>query len=94
MASPGEGPNIAALAAAAAEPMPETPYVSFDSQGVVLIYGRDERAIEAAKLLENRLDVTVLLTRPGEVSPPRPLRISPSSRARSAPPRAISAPSS
>jgi len=71
MASPGESPTIAALTAAAAEPMPETPYVTFDSQGVVLIYGRDERAIEAGKLLENRLDVTVLLTRPGDINPPR-----------------------
>jgi ferredoxin len=51
--------------------MPATPYVTLNSEGVVLIYGRDERAIEAAKLLENRLDVTVLLSRPGDVSPPR-----------------------
>jgi ferredoxin len=64
-------PNIAALLAAAAEPMPATPFVTLDSEGVVLVYGRDERAIEAGKLLANRLDVTVLLTRPGEVSPPR-----------------------
>ncbi|MFL5043091.1 MAG: 4Fe-4S binding protein [Xanthobacteraceae bacterium] len=65
------GPKMAALLAAAAEPMPETAFVSFTSEGVVLIYGRDEQAIEAARLLETRLDVTVLLTSPGDVTPPR-----------------------
>jgi ferredoxin len=64
------GAKIAALLAAAAEPMPESALVSLDSEGVVLVYGRDEQAIEAGKLLENRLDVTVLLTRPGDVAPP------------------------
>lgn len=65
------GPKIAALIAAAAEPMPETPLVSLTSEGVVLVYGRDEQAIEAAKLLQDRLDVTVLLTKPDEIAPPR-----------------------
>jgi ferredoxin len=65
------GPKIAALIAAAAEPMPPTPVVSLESDGVVLIYGRDERAIEAAGMLKDRLDVTVLLTRPGDIAPPR-----------------------
>jgi ferredoxin len=64
------GPKIAALLAAAAEPMPESALVSLASEGVVLVYGRDEQAIEAGKLLENRLDVTVLLTRPRDVAPP------------------------
>jgi ferredoxin len=65
------GPKVAALIAAAAEPMPPTPLVSLESEGVILIYGRDERALEAAGLLKDRLDVTVLLTRPGDVAPPR-----------------------
>src|SRR3982751_2217102 len=65
------GPKMAALLAAAADPMPETAFVSLTSEGVVLIYGRDEQAIEAARLLETRLDVTVLLTSPGDVTPPR-----------------------
>jgi ferredoxin len=65
------GPKIAALIAAAAEPMPATPFVSLESEGVILIYGRDERAIEAASLLKDRLDVTVLLTKPGDIAPPR-----------------------
>ena len=65
------GPKMAALAAAAAEPMPDIPFVQLESAGVVLVYGRDERAIEAAGLLKQHLDVTVLLTRPDQITPPR-----------------------
>jgi ferredoxin len=65
------GPKMAALAAAAAEPMPDIPYVQLESAGVLLVYGRDERAIETANLLKDHLDVTVLLTQPGQVPPPR-----------------------
>ena len=57
------GPKMAALIAAAAEPAPDFPFVSLNSEGVTLIYGSDERAIEAAKLLEEHLDVTVLINR-------------------------------
>jgi ferredoxin len=65
------GPKIAALIAASAEPTPNIPFVSFDSDGVILIYGRDEAAIEAAALLKDHLDVTVLI-RPGAgIAPPR-----------------------
>ncbi len=38
---------MAALLAAAAEPMPTPSSVSFESRGVALVYGRDEVAIEA-----------------------------------------------
>jgi ferredoxin len=65
------GPKMAALIAAAAEPLPPTPFVTLESEGVVLVYGRDAQAIEAAKLLEAHLDVTVLLTRPADVMPAR-----------------------
>lgn len=65
------GPKMAALLAAAAEPLPEIAFVSLSSEGVVLVYGRDERAIEAAKLLQDHLDVTVLITRPDGLAPPR-----------------------
>ena len=65
------GPKVAALAAAAAEPMPGIPFVQLESAGVVLVYGRDERAIEAAGLLKEHLDVTVLLTRPEQITPRR-----------------------
>ncbi len=65
------GPKMAALLAAAAEPMPTPSSVSFESRGVALVYGRDEVAIEAGQRLSDHLDVTVLLSRPGEVAPPR-----------------------
>jgi hypothetical protein len=55
------GPKAAALLAAAAEPMAQVPLVALKSEGVVLIYGSDERAIEAGHLLEEELDVTVLI---------------------------------
>ena len=51
-------PKIAALIAASAEPAPEVPYVNLNSEGVTLIYGKDERALEAANLLKDHLDVT------------------------------------
>src|SRR5262249_35548447 len=70
-AAPAAGPRTPPLTAAAAEPMPATPFVSLESEGVILIYGRDEKAIETAGLLKDRLDVTVLLTKPGDVTPPR-----------------------
>src|SRR5688572_21399390 len=55
------GPKMAALIAAASEPLPETAFVTLESEGVILIYGRDERATEAATLLKDALDVTVLI---------------------------------
>ena len=58
------GPKMAALLAAAAEPAPEIPFVSLASDGVILIYGRDEAAVEAGKLLADHLDVTVMITNP------------------------------
>jgi ferredoxin len=67
----GAGPKMAALLAAAAEPMPSVPVVNLESEGVILIYGRDERAVEAGNLLKEHLDVTVLIKPPAAVSPPR-----------------------
>ena len=64
-------PKMAALIAAAAEPAPDYPFVSYSSEGVILVYGRDERAIEAASLLKDHLDVTVLIKPPADVAPPR-----------------------
>src|SRR5262245_2582929 len=65
------GAKMAALIAAAAEGVPEIPFINLDSNGVVLIYGRDEQAIEAANLVKNHLDVTVLIVPPANVIPPR-----------------------
>jgi ferredoxin len=64
------GPKMAALLAAAAEPAPEIPFVTLSSDGVILIYGRDEAAIEAGKLLADHLDVTVMITNPSGMTPP------------------------
>jgi ferredoxin len=63
------GPKMAALLAAAAEPLPAVPIVNLASEGVTLIYGRDQRAIEAAELLKDHLDVTVLIRDPTAVAP-------------------------
>jgi ferredoxin len=65
------GPKMAALLAAAAEPMPDTPRIELESGGVLLIYGRDEQAVEAGNLLKAHLDVTVLIKPPAGVAPPR-----------------------
>jgi ferredoxin len=66
----GAGPKMAALVAAAAVSMPDVPFVNLKSEGVILVYGRDDRAIEAANLLRDHLDVTVLVTRPDHLVPP------------------------
>jgi ferredoxin len=65
------GPKMAALIAAVAEPMPAAPFVSFNSEGVVLIHGRDEAAVEAGNLLKDHLDVTVLIKPGADVMPSR-----------------------
>src|SRR6188508_3044746 len=49
------GPKMAALLAAAADTAPQHPFVTLSSDGVILIYGCDERAIEAGKLLADHL---------------------------------------
>jgi len=63
-------PKMAALLAAAAVSTPDYPFVTLSSDGVILIYGRDDAAIEAGKLLADHLDVTVMLKAPGDISPP------------------------
>ena len=45
------GPKMAALIAAAAEPMPEVPLVALHSDGVALLLGRDAVALEVAARL-------------------------------------------
>ena len=63
--------KIAALLAEAAVPEPPAPAVALHSAGVTLVYGTDERAIEAGRQLAGRLEVTVLLTGSAQVMPPR-----------------------
>ena len=64
------GPKMAALLAAASEPAPACPFVVLKSDGVILIYGRDEVAVEAGQLLADHLDVTVIITKPAQLTPP------------------------
>ncbi len=64
-------PKIAALLAEAALEVAPTPGLTLKSEGAALVYGRDESAVEAARRLATRLDVTVLLTAPDDVLPPR-----------------------
>lgn len=63
--------KIAALLAEATLDIPPAPTVSLVSQGLCLVYGRDESAIEVAKQLAARLDVTVLLSQTQEIQPPK-----------------------
>ena len=65
------GPKMAALIAASAEPTPNFAFVPLTSDGVTLIYGKDEQAIEAANLLKDHLDVTVLIKPPSNMPPLR-----------------------
>src|SRR5262249_22828529 len=65
------GPKMAALEAAAVEPLPEPSYVHLESSGVILVYGCDESAIEAGNRLREHLDVTVVVTAPKDLTPPR-----------------------
>ena len=67
----GAGAKMAALLAAAAEPVPDVPLVDIESGGVILIYGRAEAAVEAADLLKDHLDVTVLIEPPATIVRPR-----------------------
>ncbi|WP_246503672.1 4Fe-4S dicluster domain-containing protein [Plastoroseomonas arctica] len=55
------GPKMAGMLAAAAEPMPPVALVPMKSAGVALVLGRDVVAIDAAAVLAEKLDVTVLL---------------------------------
>jgi len=64
-------PKMAALIAAAREEAEPTPFVTLTSEGVTLIYGRDEAALKVAAALKEALDLTVLLTGTEDVVPPR-----------------------
>ena len=67
----GATAKIAALLAEAAIETPPVPSVTLRSEGSCLVYGRDDEAAAVARQLGARLDVTLLLTRPGEIPPPR-----------------------
>src|SRR5229473_1298305 len=65
------GPKMAALLAAAAEPMPDVPLIDVASSEVILIYGRGAEAVEAGTLLKEHFDVTVMIEPPAAIAPPR-----------------------
>jgi ferredoxin len=64
-------PKILALIAEAMLEPPPTPSVTMASAGSVLIYGRDENAIEAAQRLAGRMTVTCVIAGDAEVTPPQ-----------------------
>ncbi|MHA1108562.1 MAG: DUF362 domain-containing protein [Alphaproteobacteria bacterium] len=63
-------PKIAALIAEAALDIPPVRSLMIESHGRALVYGDGDIAIELARRLAGRLDVTVLLTGGGDVIPP------------------------
>lgn len=64
------GPKMAALLAAANLATVPPAAVTFASEGVTLIYGRDASALDVAEKLKDRLDLTVILMPGSEVTPP------------------------
>ncbi len=67
---PQAGPKMAALIAAAAIKAPPPAGVSLESDGVALVYGRGQVALDAARRLLDRLDITVVLTDATDALPP------------------------
>ena len=65
------GPKMAALIAMAGVAPANFELVSLESEGVTLVLGRGEEAVEAARMLAEALDITVLLLPGAEVMPPR-----------------------
>lgn len=65
------GPKMAAMMAAAQVAPAAFGVTTLESQGVTLILGSDEVALEAAKDLADALDITVLLKPGADVAPPR-----------------------
>jgi ferredoxin len=65
------GPKTAALIAAAQVEMPPIKPVTLTSEGVALILGRDQTAIDVAAKLAGRMDVTVILSSLAGITPPR-----------------------
>ncbi len=66
-------PKMAALLAGAAQ-WPDAGLrgeVALRSEGVTVVYGRDDQAVAAAEQLKDRLDLTVIITGTAELTPPR-----------------------
>ncbi|MEO1200339.1 MAG: 4Fe-4S binding protein, partial [Pseudomonadota bacterium] len=65
------GPKMAALVAASRVAPAAFGITTLESEGVALLLGSDEVALEAASDLADVLDITVLLTPGADVAPPR-----------------------
>jgi len=63
--------KMAALLSEAALDIPDASSVSMVSDGILLVLGTDERALEAAGKLADRMEITVVLSDPADVTPPR-----------------------
>ncbi|MBU6508373.1 MAG: 4Fe-4S binding protein [Alphaproteobacteria bacterium] len=68
-------PKVAALLTEAALDTPPVPALTLKSGGLCLVYGRDETAVAAALQLADRLDVTLLLSKPADIVPPRVMKV-------------------
>ncbi len=63
-------PKVAALFAEAARPGRATGSIDLESEGICLIYGAGEAALNAAQALADTLTVTLMLTDAGDIIPP------------------------
>ena len=68
-------PKIAGLLSEATLDVARTGTVAMKSEGAVTVYGADERALEAARQLARRVNVTVVLVKPQKVMPPSPIGV-------------------
>ena len=68
-------PKVAALLAEAALDAPPVPALTLKSNGQCLVYGHDETALAAALQLADRLDVTLLLSKPTDIVPPGVVKV-------------------
>lgn len=65
------GPKMAALLAMAQQDATAFEIVSMESNGVTLILGRDDVAVQVATALADQLDLTVLVLPGAQITPPR-----------------------
>lgn len=65
------GPKMGALLASGLEPAHAPRAQDVTSEGVVLVLGRDEKAVDVGRALAAELDVTVLVTGEAPITPPR-----------------------
>lgn len=65
------GPKMAALLAMAQQDATPFEVVSMESNGVTLILGRDDVAVQVAQSLSEQLDLTVLILPGAQITPPR-----------------------